>query len=738
MNLSSALMTSAALAGVMLANPAAAQVDDPSIAETTPAPDTHEIGFAADQLDYDQEKDIVTASGNVRMERDGNHVRADQIIWDRRTGEVRAEGSVIVDGAEGDRAFGEQVVLKESLRDGIVENLLIVLNNGGRLVADRATRTDGISKLDRAVYSPCRVIDDKGCPKEPVWKITAVRVTHDPRRNRISYRDARLELFGLPVLALPGLSHPADDRGGTGFLIPNIQYLRNTGLEIATPFYLALDTNRDLTITPHIYTAVAPLLELEYRHLTRGGAYRLAGFGTYGERVSTSTPGQAAQNDFRGYFEGGGRFQLDRRWSVTSAFRFASDRTFLRRYDVSRDDRLRSTANVERITRSSYLSISGWAFQTLRSGEVQGQFPFALPAIDWRKRLADPWAGGQFEFQLNSMALLRSTGQDTQRAFAGARWDLQGITPLGQELKFTAYGRTDVYHTDEVNLTSTADYRGENGWNTRAIAAFATEMRWPLVGAFLNGQQRLTPRLQLVASPGTSNLRVPNEDARAVDLEDSNLFALNRFPGYDRWEDSTRLTYGADWTWSGTDLRIDTNIGQSFRVSATNRVFPDGTGLFGRTSDIVGRTNVRFKNTLNFTHRYRLDKDNLAVRRNEIDASIGNNRTYASIGYLRLNRDIGPQLEDLRDREEVRLGGRLQFARYWSLFGSTTIDLTGRQEDPTSLANGYEPVRHRLGIAYEDDCLTFGVTWRRDYDAQGDARRGNTFQLRLSFRNLGR
>ncbi len=32
--------------------------------------------------------------------------------------------------------------------------------------------------------------------------------------------------------------------------------------------------------------------------------------------------------------------------------------------------------------------------------------------------------------------------------------------------------------------------------------------------------------------------------ARAVDLQDSNLFALNRFPGYDRWEDGSRATYG--------------------------------------------------------------------------------------------------------------------------------------------------------------------------------------------------
>jgi LPS-assembly protein len=270
------------------------------------------------------------------------------------------------------------------------------------------------------------------------------------------------------------------------------------------------------------------------------------------------------------------------------------------------------------------------------------------------------------------------------------------------------------------------------------VSAVAAEVRWPLVGSFLNGTQRLTPRFQVVASPSTSNLRVPNEDARAVDLEDSNLFALNRFPGYDRWEDGTRLTYGVDWAYNAPGFSVQANIGQSYRLTSKPTLFPDGTGLTNRTSDIVGRSTVKFKRLVSLTHRFRLDKDSFAVRRNEIDATIGTSRTYATVGYLRLNRNIGPQLEDLRDRQEVRLGGRVQISKFWSVFGSTIIDLTSTRDDPLTLADGYEPIRHRLGIAYEDDCLTFGLTWRRDYDDAGDARRGNTYQLRLSFRNLGR
>jgi len=376
--------------------------------------------------------------------------------------------------------------------------------------------------------------------------------------------------------------------------------------------------------------------------------------------------------------------------------------------------------------------------QTLRALDVQGQNPVALPELDYRRRLDDPLLGGRVELQLNALALGRTSGQDTQRAFASARWDLRRITSLGQEVIVTAYARGDVYHSDENLATSVLRYRGLDGVQGRGIAALAGEMRWPLIGAAFGGTQRVTPRVQLVASPTTSNLRIPNEDSRSVDLEDTNLFALNRFPGYDRWEDGARVTYGVDYAFDRPGLSIEANVGQSYRLANRPQLFPDGTGLTDRLSDIVGRTRVKYRNLLSLTHRYRLDKNGLALRRNEVDATVGNERTYALIGYLKLNRNIGAELEDLRDREEIRLGGRIEFRRFFSVFGSTTIDLTDRAEDPTSLADGYQPVRHRLGVAYTDDCLDIGLTWRRDYDTAGDARRGNSFLLRVAFRGLGR
>lgn len=729
-------------AAPLLAQNLATPLAGPPLQGDAPTPtNEEEVTFAADTLAYDDGAEIVTATGNVRMMRQGDRLRADKVEWNQKTGTVRADGNVAVVNSGGDTLYGDSVELTDTLKDGMIENLLLVLNDGGRLAAVHGVRRNGISTLDKAVYTPCAVMDSKGCPKEPIWKISAVRVVHDPNKHRISYDGARISFLGAPILWLPGLSHPdGSNGGGSGLLLPDIKYSRTNGAELALPYYYQIAPNRDLTLTPHVYTKVLPAIEAQYRALTDHGAWQASGMLTYSSRFSAATgtaPG-SGNRDIRGYLDANGQFQYGPYWTVSGSLRATTDRTFMRRYDISRDDRLRNQIQAERITPNSYLSIKGWAVQTLRTNDRQGLQPFALPLIDYRRRLTDPVFGGVVQIQANSLALTRTSGQDTQRAFAGVRWDLRRYTPLGQEVTFTAYGRGDIYHTDQVGSTATIIYRGEKGWTARRIAALAADVKWPFIGDFFAGSQRITPRIQIVASPKVRNLDIPNEDARSIDLEDSNLFALNRFPGYDRFGGTTRITYGVEWALDLPDLSITANVGQSYRFSSNPGFIPQGTGFADSLSDIVGRTEVRYRDLVSLTHRYRLDKDGLAIRRNELDATIGTRGTYLLLGYLRLNRQIDPTLEDLRDREEVRLGGRLQFARFWSMFGSTVIDLTTQRANPLSTTDGFAPVRHRIGVGYEDDCLRLGLTWRRDYQDTGDARRGDSFLLTLAFKNLGR
>ena len=709
-----------------------------SILATDDTDGPREIAFEANELRYDENSDTITAAGDVLLRSGDQSVRADAVTWNRLTGEIVATGTIRLVDENGNQLFTDRLVLTEELEAGAMQNLLLAFRQGGRLAAQQATRTaDGNIELTRAAYSSCAVVDTEGCDKSPSWRVTAERIYYNEDTAEIRFRDAYLELFGARILPLPGLTISADGSASSGFFIPDIGLTASNGIEISDSYYWRLADNRDLTLSGYVYTEAAPLVSAQYRQLTGKGAFQVTGYATYGTRIPLNSTMRTEEDDFRGYLFTNGRFQLDENWTAQGSIRIASDRTFLRRYDISREDRLRSVVELTRQDENSYVSIAGWATQALLVNTDQGQVPLALPLIDARYRLEEPVLGGSVELQANTLAVTRLEGQDTQRAFARAQWDMRRITAWGQEVTLTGLVRGDVYHSDDNLLTSVASYRGEDGWQARGIATAAVDIKWPFIGEFMGGSQIFTPRVQLVATPDVRNLEIPNEDSRAIDLEDSNLFALNRFPGYDRVEDGVRITYGIDWEANFPGWRLESTIGQSYRLNDAFDLFPDGTGLNDQFSDFVGRTQVRYRDFVKFTHRFRLDKDSFTVRRNEIDATVGDDRTYVEVGYLQLNRDIDFTLEDLQDREEVRLAGRVAFAGHWSVFGSAVVNLTDRNEDPTLVADGFEPLRTRLGIAYADDCLEFGFTWRRDYIELADAQSGNSFSIYFNLRNLG-
>src|SRR5689334_24119862 len=115
---------------MLLSLPVAAQAQ--ANAPTAPAPEQI-VTFSADAVSYDGDADLVTASGEVRMDREGNYLAADQVVWDRKTGEVRAIGNVVLVTPQGDKVVGDNVRLTDTLRDGTIDNLMVVLEGGGRI-----------------------------------------------------------------------------------------------------------------------------------------------------------------------------------------------------------------------------------------------------------------------------------------------------------------------------------------------------------------------------------------------------------------------------------------------------------------------------------------------------------------------------------------------------------------------------------------------------------------------------
>ena len=148
-----------------------------AIQSGAPAATDSQISFAADGASYNDADQTVSVIGNVVMRRGDQSIRADQVTWNRKSGEIVAQGNIRFVDADGNQLFTERLELTDEFKAGAMENMLYVLREGGRLAAQSGTRgEDGKVVLHNAAYSACAVEDSDGCPRQPSWRITAKRV----------------------------------------------------------------------------------------------------------------------------------------------------------------------------------------------------------------------------------------------------------------------------------------------------------------------------------------------------------------------------------------------------------------------------------------------------------------------------------------------------------------------------------------------------------------------------------
>ena len=239
-------------------------------------------------------------------------------------------------------------------------------------------------------------------------------------------------------------------------------------------------------------------------------------------------------------------------------------------------------------------------------------------------------------------------------------------------------------------------------------------------------QQVIEPIVAVVVAPeGGNPSAIPNEDSRAFELADSNLFDDDRIGGFDLWEGGTRVTYGLRWQLFAQKLKTELLFGQSYRVEAEPDLFFAGTGLDDTFSDFIGQVAVQYADWVDIEQRLRLDRSSLEIRRNEVEAVIGPERLRVTAGYLRLDRDLA--VTDRQDREEVRVGARIRLTRHWTLFGNVIEDLT----------IGADPIEYGVGLLYSDECLEFSLQLRETFTEDRDVEPGTSLLFRLKLRNLG-
>jgi len=313
----------------------------PSLSQTTQQQTTTEKSgtklFKADRLRHERELGLVIATGSVEMVEGDRVLRADTVSYNQKQDIVTATGNVVLMEPSGDVVFADHVELTGDFKDGIVQNIRILMVDEARMAALGGRRVGGErTELRKAVYSPCRTCESKS--GTPLWRIKAIDVVHNKAEQSIEYRDAFMEFFGIPVLYTPYFVHPDPTvKRRSGFLAPRYGSESVLGVILETPYYFNIAPDKDATIRPIITTNEGLVLAGEYRQRFVDAEAKLTGSATHGTK-------QSEEQGFRGHLFSDFRADLNNTSRAGADIRLTSDDTYLQRYDFTGDDTLTNRA----------------------------------------------------------------------------------------------------------------------------------------------------------------------------------------------------------------------------------------------------------------------------------------------------------------------------------------------------------------------------------------------------------
>ena len=253
-----------------------------------------------DQIKIDRKNSTIEASGNVKiyeLEKKLS-IQTNSIFFDRKTNNLKSSSESILKDElnnkfeteyfnynlndnilkmknarlkdfENNIFFLELAFVNTLTNKLIGKDILINLNNKSfdednepRLKGKSINYDGANTEINKGVFTTCK----KRKGKCPPWELSAEKIQHDKKNQIINYKNAWLKVYDIPVVYFPKFFHPDPTvERKSGFLVPTLKNSPNSHSYLSIPYYKVLSNNKDITITPRLYTEDKLLVQSEYR-----------------------------------------------------------------------------------------------------------------------------------------------------------------------------------------------------------------------------------------------------------------------------------------------------------------------------------------------------------------------------------------------------------------------------------------------------------------------------------------
>jgi len=543
------------------------------------------IADSAEASDLDNQTQF---SGDVRLTQGSQELYARQVHFDRDTGELQATGDVLLKRPDLRIAAGA-VRYNLQTREGDAEQAQY------RLPGILARGTANKAKLIDAANSTYSQITYTTCPPaNNDWQLSADQLLLDTAEGLGTASDAKLSFKGVPLMYLPTLSFPIDDRRRSGVLIPSFGYGDRHGLDLSVPYYFNLAPNYDLTLTPRVMSKRGLMLGGEFRFLSKVHEGEVhASFIPDDREASTgeSRRGSLSVQTRSRYSD-----KLDSRLNIN----YVSDDDFLQDFGADLEtyssSTLERTAEVHYNERNWSASAKVQQFQTIDPLLSKADSPYAsLPRLTFR--LAD-----QTGTQLPLAYAINAEYVDFYKNggfVEGRRLDLKPSISLPRRAAWyhltprlsLRYTRYELDH-QTAGLDSSPD-RFTPIFSLDSGLYFDRSTNWFGQAA----TQSLEPRAFYLYVPQENQSDIPVFDTSEYDFSFNSLFRDNRFSSADRQGDANQLALALTSRISDLDSGrelLSASVGQIVYLEDREVQLPGDTIDTEQTSPLITEINAEF------------------------------------------------------------------------------------------------------------------------------------------------
>ena len=506
---------------------------------------------------------IFNVTGNVTLRRGDQFLGTDRIEFSQDTGTYTATGNVRYQDS-GMRVVAERLEGDQNDDSHRIDNVRYQLTerrgNGG---AQRIEMQDSRGRMFESTYSTCP-------PSQRWWELRAQRIDVDTDEGTGVARSATLRIGKVPVLYVPWLAFPIDDRRRTGLLYPNIGMSSRNGFDWRQPIYINLAPNYDLTLEPRWMSKRGLQLGAEFRYLYRGGRGTLdlqvlpSDDLTWRERpeeiADPSIRPENYREDDRGMFRYWGRHNINRTWRARANLYWLSDPRWLEDASSNVEGRsptsLRSTLGVYGRGRYWSALLEGQYRHLVDYTLAESRLPYnrtPRAAFSWEQPFGNWLVAG------SDIEATRFTHVDTSRFADGSRvrpggsrlfvkpWVSLPLEGASWYVRPTLALRHVQYRLDPDLAESLAPAGAppeESPSASHAIGSVDAGLFFDRSTRFRGEEylHTLEPRLFYLNVPYREQDHMPRFDTRPMTFSWGQLFRDNRYSGADRQGDANQLT----------------------------------------------------------------------------------------------------------------------------------------------------------------------------------------------------